>query len=341
MTTETSQTFSPAAYVPKDLYNQIVDVRVQRPELIAKRAETRKRRLKLAPDGKLVIIAADHPARGVLNVGENALAMGNRHEYLSRIIRAATAPDIDGIMATPDLIDELLILDALLIEQGGRSFLDDKVILGCMNRGGLRGAAWELDDFFSAYTAESLAALNLDGAKLMFRLDYTEPAAGHTIEYCADAIKDLNALGLPAFLEPLPAEKTTKGVRVITATSDLIHITGIASALGDGSQNLWLKLPACDDFAAVAAATTCPILLLGGESREDPSNTLREFAKTMQLAPNVRGALVGRNILFPGKNRDPYAAAEAVGKIVHRSAAAESVVELANSTGTDLDRFAI
>ena len=337
--TAAATAFAPADYLPQVLYNQIVDVRITQPERIAERAAARKRRKQLAPDGHLVIVAADHPARGVVNVGANPIAMGNRHEYLARIIRALTAPNVDGVMATPDLIDDLLILDSLLVAHGGQSFLDERVILGCLNRGGLRGVSWEMDDLFTAYTPASLKDQHLDGAKLMFRLDPQDPASGRTILACAQAINGLNALDLPAFLEPLPVVEISNGYRVLADVEHLVQVVGIASGLGDSSKGLWLKLPVCNNFGTVAGATTCPILLLGGESKEDPTSTLTEFATALRSGANVRGALVGRNVLFPGTGRDPYTVAEAMGQIIHRNLPVERAVELSGSTGADLDRF--
>jgi DhnA family fructose-bisphosphate aldolase class Ia len=90
----------------------------------------------------------------------------------------------------------------------------------------------------------------------------------------------------------------------------------VASALGDSSRYLWLKLPHCDGFETVARSTTLPVLLLGGESAGDPAPFLRQLGAAMSAGPNVRGALVGRNVLYPG-DEDPLAMAEAAGGIVH------------------------
>jgi DhnA family fructose-bisphosphate aldolase class Ia len=133
----------------------------------------------------------------------------------------------------------------------------------------------------------------------------------------AQAINQTNALHIPMFLEPLPVAKTEKGYKVIKTAEALAKIVGVASALGDSSRYLWLKLPYCENYQVVARATTLPILLLGGESAGDPSAFLREVSAGMTAAPNVRGALVGRNVLYPGDD-DPLAVAEAVGGIVHQ-----------------------
>jgi DhnA family fructose-bisphosphate aldolase class Ia len=76
----------------------------------------------------------------------------------------------------------------------------------------------------------------------------------------------------------------------------------------------------------VTRATTLPILMLGGEPKGDPTPMLNEFASGMRAGNNVRGALVGRNILFPGAD-DPMATAEAVNKIVHNGFTAEHAAD--------------
>ena len=52
------------------------------------------------------------------------------------------------MLGTPDILEDLLLLGAL----------EDKVVIGSMNRGGLQGAVFELDDRFTAYDAAAIAA---------------------------------------------------------------------------------------------------------------------------------------------------------------------------------------
>src|SRR5947208_9378426 len=68
--------------------------------------------------------------------------------------------------------------------------------------------------------------------------------------------------------------KTEKGYVVVKTAEALARLAGVASALGDSSRYLWLKLPYCEDYEVVARSTTLPILLLGGESAgEDRKST--------------------------------------------------------------------
>ncbi len=340
-----SYRFAPRRFAPDAFFDRLTEIRVQNPEIIKEEAARRRQRQKLAPTGKLTILASDHPARLVTRAGDHPTIMGDRRDYLARILRVLMGgedgPAVDGVMTTPDIMDDLLIASYLIREAGGKSFLDDQVLVGCMNRGGLAGTAFELDDRLTAYTAASIREMRLDGAKLMFRLDTGDKYSGRTIAYCAEAIRECNALGLPVFLEPLPVEKVDGGFLVKTNATDLIRTIGVASALGDSSAGLWLKIPYAEDFAAVARATTLPMLILGGESTGNPVSFLEEFERGMGGGSNIRGALVGRNVLYPGQD-DPLAVAFAVRKIVDGPVSfVEAVEELAARRGTAMNMLTV
>ena len=149
----------------------------------------------------------------------------------------------------------------------------------------------------------------------------------NTMLYCARAITEMNALGLPTFLEPLPVVKENGSYRVVKTAEALAKIVGVASALGDSSRYLWLKLPYCENYEVVARATTLPILLLGGESVGDATPLLREISAGLSAGSNVRGALVGRNVLYPGAE-DPLVVAQAAGAIIHHDWTVERALEL-------------
>jgi len=329
--------FDLQVFFPERIFRMITDVRVNDPGTIEKSALRRKRRQKLTSDGKLAILACDHPARGITKSGSDPLLMGSRQEYLGRALRVISSPEFDGVMGTTDIIEDLLIVDQLVVDRGGQSFLDNKVLIGCMNRGGLSGAAFEMDDRFTSFTVESINHLRLDGAKFMFRLDLKDDRSLHTIESCARAITELNKYSIPAFLEAFSVERTVDGYKMVKTPEGLIKSVGVATALGDSSRGIWLKIPYCDGFDQVTKATTCPILMLGGEALGDPTPVLKEFANGLASGSNVRGALVGRNILFPGQE-DPSAIANAVSRIVHQNYTVEqSISHIANIRGKNLD----
>ena len=323
-------TFDLEKFFPARIFEKITQIRVDAPEIIERQAAARKRRSSLTRDGKLTVLAADHPGRGVTALGQDPFKMGNRQQYLGRIMRVLVATDFDGFMSTPDMIEELLIMDYLVQQGGGRSFLDEKVLIGCMQRGGVAGVVGELDDRFGSYSAESMARFRLDGGKMMFRFVPDDERTLRTIDYCARAVTELNRYNLVPFVEPLRMDYV-EGKWISKNTADeLVKLVGVIAALGDSSRYTWMKLPFCEDFQRVTLATTMPILMLGGPSQEDPRSTYRDFAAGMATRANVRGALVGRNVTFPGRE-DPAAVARAINGIVHQGLSPEEAIEVTMS----------
>lgn len=316
---------------------RLTELRVTDPERAWRTAQARVSRPSLAPNGKLNILAADHPARRVTKVGDNPIAMGDRRDYLARIVRVLACERIDGLMATMDLLEDLFLLESCVREAGGPSLLDEKVLIGSLNRGGLAGACWELDDPITGPGPATCSAWRLDGAKILLRIADDDAGSLKTMLASAQAINECNALHLPMFLEPLPVVRKESGWAVQKERTALARIAGVASALGDSSRYLWLKLPYCAGYETVARATSLPILLLGGESAGNPAPFLSELALALQAGPNVRGALVGRNVLYPG-DEDPLAMACAVGGIIHDAwTVDQAMASLASNRGRDLD----
>ena len=326
-------------FLPASVLAKITEVRLADPECSLRTAQARKRRSTLTSDGRLNILAADHPARRVTKVGDDPVRMANRHSYLARIVRVLQSDVVDGVMATMDVLEDLLILHHLMLEAGGPGLLDDRLLIGSLNRGGLAGAIWEMDDPITGASPGACAALGLDGAKLLLRVCDEEPDSLNTMLYCARAITEMNALSLPTFLEPLPVVKDNGSYRVVKNAEALAKLAGVASALGDSSRYLWLKLPYCQDYEVVARATTLPILLLGGESVGDATPLLRQIKAGLAAGANVRGALVGRNVLFPGPE-DPLVVASAAGSIIHHNLTVEDALKKQESRrGRDLNQI--
>jgi DhnA family fructose-bisphosphate aldolase class Ia len=329
-------------FLTEETFAELTELRVQKPELIREELKKRKRRDALAPDGRLVILAADHPARAVTRVGGNPAGMGHRLDYLGRIVRVLSASNIDGLMATSDIIDEVVLANYLAKKRGKPDFLDGKVLIGSMNRTGLAGTEHEMMDRTSSYmTGKRIKEMHLDGAKLLWRWvpggEKNDRYALETLERVAKAVEELADVDLPAFVEPLPVIKTDTGYRTDMKTDNIIKAVGVASGLGYYTGRVWLKIPYCDDFARVAKSSTMPILLLGGESTGRPSGTIEDFVRGMGAGPNIRGALVGRNVLFCGED-DPAAIAEAINRVVHhRAGTIEAMEEARKVRGSRLD----
>jgi DhnA family fructose-bisphosphate aldolase class Ia len=319
--------FDLSAFFPMAVFDRVTEVRVRRPQLILQEAARRQRRADLAPQGRIVMLAADHPARMLTAVGENPIAMGDRHQYLGRVLRIIATPGIDGVIATTDIIEDLLIINALVREAGGPSFLDQRVLLGSMNRSGLAGSAWETDDRLTCFTPDSLDDLGLDGGKIVVRVCPEEAElTNRTLEYCARAIRGCNERGLSVFAEPVPVAKVDGRLRLRRTVSDIVKVIGVASALGDSSRGLWLEVPYIDGFERVARSTSLPLLVVAGGAAEDPSPMLSQLSDAVRARTNVRGGLIGRSVLFPGDD-DPLSFALAVNAVVREGREPEGALD--------------
>jgi len=325
------------SFLPDEIYDAITDARIKDPTVPLQMAKKRSKRHAIAEDGRLSLLAADHPARMVTAIRDDAVRMGNRHEFLSRILRVIACSEFDGILSTSDIVDELFFIEQLA-SGNATKFLDQKVIVGSMNRGGLAGSAFELDDTVTGYDVEGLVAMNLDAGKFLLRLDPGDRDSGKTLEYCVDTIRKCNEKDLPIFVEPLPVS-SGEGVKVERNAEKLIKLVGVATALSSSSTKIWLKLPFCEDFEDVARSTTLPILLLGGEATNDIESLLTEVETALRSGPNVRGVLMGRSLLYPPVG-DPFPLANAVNAMVHRGLGAkQALVEMKKWEGVIVDPF--
>jgi DhnA family fructose-bisphosphate aldolase class Ia len=266
----------------------ISETRAFNPGAIAAAAAARKRRPFLSASGRLMIIAADHSARGVLAAGHRPMAMANRADLLDRILVALARPGVDGILASADIIDDLVVLGAL----------DDKVVLGSMNRGGHPGTAYEIDDRFTGYTAGAIAEGSLDGGKMLLRIDPADPATASTLQSCAQATTELARHELVAMIEPFMVKRTSERAANDLTPDAVIKSMAIASGLGATSAYSWLKIPVVDEMERVAEASTLPAVLLGGEVGDKPDEMFGRWRHALSL-PNMRGLVAGRNLLYP------------------------------------------
>ncbi|MCX5329846.1 deoxyribose-phosphate aldolase [Streptomyces sp. NBC_00140] len=282
----------------------LVSLRARHPEAIAEAAARRVRRPLLGDSGRLMIVAADHPARGALGVGDRRLAMADRADLLERLCVALSRPGVDGVLATADILEDLLLLGVL----------ENKVVMGSMNRGGLAGAAFELDDRFTGHRAQDLARLRFDAGKLLLRIDYDDPGSLTTLESTARAIDDMAAHRLPLFVEPFISRRLDGRVVNDLSPEAVIRSIAIASGLGGTSAYTWLKLPVThdpDDMAEVLETSTLPAVLLGGEV-DDQEAAYERWRKALRL-PTVQGMVVGRSLLYPAEGSVETAVDTAVG----------------------------
>jgi DhnA family fructose-bisphosphate aldolase class Ia len=286
-------------------FEALRETRAANPGALAEIYAKRKRRNVVEGDGRLFIIAADHPARGALSVGDDANAMSNRYVLLERLAIALSRPGVDGVLGTPDIIDDLALL----------GLLDNKLVVGSMNRGGLKGASFEMDDRFGAYNIAAIKRDGLDFAKTLTRINLEDAGTADTLEATARAVDDAAAASVPIMLEPFMSKWVNGAIKNDLSTEQTVLSVAITAGLGNSSAQSWLKLPVVPNMERVMEATTLPTLLLGGDPVGDQDKTFEAWDKALTL-PGVRGLVVGRSLLYP-QDSNVEAAIDTAVKLVH------------------------
>ncbi|MDO5747858.1 MAG: deoxyribose-phosphate aldolase [Actinomycetaceae bacterium] len=269
-------------------FRELIELRTYEPHLIGEALAQRPRPPAYKKGEKMMIIACDHPARGALGAGNNPFAMGDRQELLQRCQEALSRPGVTGFLGTADLVEDLTLMGAL----------DNKHVFGSMNRTGLQGARFEMDDRFNCYDVAGIQASGLDGGKVLLRVNYADVACAPTLEATGKAISDLAARNKIAMIEPFISSWIDDTIVNDLRSEAMIKAIAIASGLGNTSAYTWLKLPCVDNMEHVMKATSLPSLILGGKVDKELDVTMQKWAEALRL-PQVKGLVIGRSLLFP------------------------------------------
>lgn len=300
-------------------FHDLTEARVREPERLQRALAGRARRPLVREDGRMLLLAADHTSRGKLAIGSDPLAAAGRHSLLDRLVSGLANPGVDGVLGSADVLEELALLGAL----------DGRLAVGTMNRGGIVGAHWELDDRLTAYDPEHVVSVGLDGGKCLLRIEPTDPEVPRTLEAVARMTTRLADAGKMALVEPLPYRRSAHGGVELDPSEDaLIRMVAIASGLGSSSAHTWLKIPATADPARVAAATSCPILLLGGDPGREWESVFHAWDRALEV-PTIRGLVPGRALLYP-EVLSVASAVDRAARLVHPTTAAPTDQEIAS-----------
>jgi DhnA family fructose-bisphosphate aldolase class Ia len=268
--------------------SELNEIRSRDPQRIKRLLATRRRRQLFGPDGRLMIIACDHPARGALAAGGKATAMASRTDLLDRLVTALTRPGVDGLLATADIVEDLLMLGVL----------EEKLVFASVNRGGLQGAVFEMDDRNTGYDVRGAVDAGFEGAKMLLRIDLEDPGTVATLERCGQAITELNRAEVIAMVEPFMSSRFGGKIVNDLSSDAVIKSVHVAQGLGASSAYTWMKVPVVHEMERVMDATTLPTLLLGGDPEGAPDDTYAAWQAALAL-PSVRGLVVGRTMLYP------------------------------------------
>src|SRR5688500_7207600 len=141
--------------------NELNEIRSRDPGRISRLLAARRKRNLFGPERTLVILACVPPARVALSAAGKPTAMASRTALLYRLVTAVTRPGVDGLLATADIVEDLLMLGVL----------EEKLVFASMNRGGLQGAVFEMDDRITGYDVRGTVDAGFEGAKILLRID--------------------------------------------------------------------------------------------------------------------------------------------------------------------------
>ena len=244
-----------------------------------------------------VLLAADHRARGVITIERYADFVG--------ALRAAL-PHCDGILASTQPLADLVAEGAVAASQ--RTYLS-------LNRTGLAGSAFELDDRLVA-PVEAAASAGYTGIKHMVRIDRDNPITAGALELLGQVLAEASRLGLSALVEPL----AWRDGSIDRSPDAVVYAAVIAHDLGAPL----LKVPVpdvppgparVDAVSRVVASVGVPVLFLGGPRKPDRQELFGDLADAM--AGGAAGVAVGRAIY---EDPDPAGMAAKVARVVKGSA---------------------
>jgi hypothetical protein len=291
---------------PEEFAERLAAVRETRarlPEIVRNRLAARRRRPVAGHTARLLLIEVDGPARGDLSAGGDAQALADRGELLRRLVIALERPGVSGVIATADVIDDLVLLDAL----------NDRLAVGALNR--VRAAPWSIivSHRFTGYDPESISASHLDGGKLELSIDPASEDTAQALEACGRAITALSAGAAVAFVEPYWSGVDGADLSLPA----MVRAVDVAASLGARSPFTWLVVPLVDDLARLLAATTLPVLLRFSGEGDLRGPALDPWVAALRV-PGVRGLVASGSVLYPADG-DVAAAVDALAISVHGS----------------------
>jgi DhnA family fructose-bisphosphate aldolase class Ia len=249
--------------------------------------------------GKLVppalILAADHRARGVVT-------MERYEDYVDALARAL--PSCDGILATAQPLSDLAVAGHL--HAAKRTYLS-------INRTGLAGSAFELDDRLVASVSRA-AADGWTGVKHMTRIDMADPLTAPALELLGNVLEQAKAAGLEALIEPL----VWRDGRIARDADAIVFAAVIAHDMGAPLIKVPVPLaePGAERQRAVArvvASVGVPILFLGGPKGDPGRETVLNEVRDVMEGGGA-GMAIGRTVY---QDDDPGEMAALVASLVH------------------------
>ena len=279
-------------------WTRIVTHRVRRPESIAARLSSRRRPdLPVPSDGQLVLLTCNHSR------DPRTSAAVDRRELLDRIVEALSIPQVDGVIASADLLEELTLLNVLEHRLAFCTASGDRRV-GAV-AGGCRGGI----------TSATIAASHFDGAQLSQSWELDSAITASQPWLVAADVAELAAHHLPTILD-LKIGFPPGGSDFDTVWDEWIapiHATASSMATGAG---VWITVPAISGLSHLAEATGFPILLRDTEVPISVAAWATLFQSDLPLT--VRGMVPGVSALFPLEGTVAEATAAIARAVRHR-----------------------
>jgi DhnA family fructose-bisphosphate aldolase class Ia len=242
-----------------------------------------------------LVLAADHRARGVMTI--------ERYADLLQALRDAL-PACDGILATAQPLTDLA--------EGGAVGPDQSTYLS-INRTGLSGAAFELDDRLVA-SVDRAAADGWTGVKLMTRIDFGDERGAEALELLGQVLEEAESSGLEALIEPV----VWRDGRMSRMEDDIVLAAVIAHDMGAPLLKVPVPVaaPGAERERAVArvvASVGVPVLFLGGPKGTAGRTSVLEEVRDV-MAGGGAGMAIGRTVY---QDADPAEMAGLIAALIH------------------------
>jgi len=242
-----------------------------------------------------LILAADHRARAVLTTE-------NWSEFTGALAQAL--PFCDGILATAEPLTSLA--SAGHVTALHRTYLS-------INRTGLAGSVFELDDRLVASVARA-AADGWTGVKHMTRIDFDDPVSAAALELLGQVLEQAREAELEALVEPLVWHEGR-----VRRDADAVVLAAVI-AHDMGAPVIKVPVPAASAgaerqqaVARVVASVGVPVLFLGGPvTGAGRDRVLDEVRDVME--GGGAGMAMGRTLY---QDPDPAEMAGLVDALVH------------------------
>lgn len=278
------------------------ETRARIPEVVRNRHATRRRRAVAGHSARLLLVEADQAARGDVVPVDGRPGPADRGELLWRLVVALSHAGVDGVIGSADILDDLALLEVL----------DRKLAIGSMNRGGIAGSAFVMDDRFTGWDPDSIVAGHLDGGKMELRIDPQDARTADVMVACGRAVTALSGAATLSLIFPSWWRVNSDEVVEDQTVDALVRASSIAAGVGSRSAFSWLVLPPIDGLATVMRSVTLPTLI-----RADGPVADGQASWSAALgATGTRGIVLSCASLFPSDG-DVAACVDTVVRLVH------------------------